>query len=385
MRAAARAVLSAPRWLVPTVGHGLTLAGAVVLFACAVASFTSLSCQPPRRFVYPRRPAPPVQWSAKPAATVRVSLAEEAESLVVSTSSDAEWYAVGGDADFPLALPGLEGHGPWVLTSMGGMLAVGDQPTGWRRLLLWPAGNRPTFGLGDERYRGGLLIEAGGGAGLRAVELVSMEDYLRSVVGSEMPSKWPPDALKAQAVAARTYAAYRLHPAGHARPYLTRVDLAYKGVAGENHEADRAVEETAGVVMTYKGRLFPAYFHSTCGGATTSAAHVWAELPIEPLKGVTCTWCAPSPYYRWTVSIPAADVAAALADLGVQGVSSIRVEGVDGAGYAQDVLINGTLRLSAASFRLTVGPNLLRSTAFSVRRDRYAFQFSGRGLSLIHI
>jgi stage II sporulation protein D len=72
-------------------------------------------------------------------------------------------------------------------------------------------------------------------------------------------------------------------------------------------------------------------------------------------------------------------VAAALANWGITSVTSIQIEGVDGAGYAEDVLINGTVRMRAYSFRSALGPNLLRSTAFGVEAQGDAFKFSGRG------
>jgi stage II sporulation protein D len=163
-------------------------------------------------------------------------------------------------------------------------------------------------------------------------------------------------------------------------------------VEGENLWADQATAATAGMVMTWnapgrptstgEGRLFPSYFHSTCGGATTSAQRVWNERPIAPLCGVDCPWCKASPYWRWTARVSAADIAEALARANVQDVAS--VTGVqpldsDASHYARHVLVNGALKLDANTFRLAVGGRLLRSAAFEVKPQDGAFEFAGRG------
>ena len=355
-------------------GHWLSIVGASILLGCASLSLLMSSCrQIGRRLTHV--PGPSIASPQGATATVRVRLASGPEPLRISSLSAARWLA-GEDARELLS-----GKGPWsIARAPGGNLTVGGRELPVRSAALQPQGG--LFRLGERTYRGSLVVTAETGGGLTAVEVVPIEDYLRSVVACEMSAHWALDALKAQAVAARTYAVFRLHPKGHARPYLTHVDLAYGGVHAETHAADRAVRETAGIVMNYKGRLFPAYFHSTCGGMTTSAAHVWDEAPTAPLAGVPCGWCTRSQYFRWTASFTAAEIAAALVKQKVEGaetVEQLTVEGVDAAGYARSVIVNGKTEVNANGFRLAVGSDKLRSCAFEIHKRGDVFEFKGGG------
>ena len=147
------------------------------------------------------------------------------------------------------------------------------------------------------RYRGQLEI-AVSAKKLSAINVVGLEDYLAGVVPREMPAAWPAEALKAQAVAARSYAlAHRL--AG--KTYDLYADVrsqVYGGLAGEDPRANAAIKATAGQVLLFQGRLVDALFHSTSGGRTASAAEVFGtEVPY--LAAVADPHSALSPVDRW--------------------------------------------------------------------------------------
>ena len=133
---------------------------------------------------------------------------------------------------------------------------------------------------------------------LRAIAHMPMEAYLEVVVPSEMPADWPPEALKAQAVAARTYALFQMEsrPAAefHLRASAAR-DMAWDPVrVGLSPRARAASRETAGIVLMEGNRLFPAYFHAECGGYTLDArlALPHETLYYAALTGVRCQRCA---------------------------------------------------------------------------------------------
>lgn len=145
--------------------------------------------------------------------------------------------------------------------------------------------------VGGKSVRGELLLRAGG-AGVAVINVVSLETYLRGVVPAEMgPRAFPAlEALKAQAVAARTYAVAHLGEYADAGYDICDSQLCqvYGGVDMEQPLSDRAVAETAGEIAVYRGKPIDAMYHSTCGGHTEDAAAVFPERAAPYLKGVPC-------------------------------------------------------------------------------------------------
>ena len=132
-----------------------------------------------------------------------------------------------------------------------------------------------------------------------------LEVYLAGVVPKEMPPSWPLEALKAQAVSARTYALKNL--GRHRSDDLCDLPhcQAFGGELAETESSYKAVLDTKGEVITYSGDLIMAVYHSTCGGATTSAYSVWG-VDIPYLRGVSDidpetgeAYCESSPMYHW--------------------------------------------------------------------------------------
>ena len=145
-------------------------------------------------------------------------------------------------------------------------------------------------------YRGAIQVDTPDGK-LRAINLVGLEQYLYGVVPSEMPFTWHPEALKAQAVAARSYAlatrragAFDLYPDTRSQVYL--------GLDHEKPSTNAAVDATAGKVVLYEGQVAKTYFFSTSGGRTASAEDVWGE-PIPYLVSVPDPYDNISPYHNW--------------------------------------------------------------------------------------
>ena len=122
-----------------------------------------------------------------------------------------------------------------------------------------------------------------------------LEPYLAGVIGAEMPDYWEPAALKAQAIAARTYCLYVKKHYGLTRSWdvsKTVSSQVYRGVKAESAQVWQAVNETAGQILVSgaNGELFPAYYCSSCGGHTENSQNVFGDS-FEPLGGVPCPYC----------------------------------------------------------------------------------------------
>ena len=153
--------------------------------------------------------------------------------------------------------------------------------------------------LDGRPYRGQFEVSVGNGA-LRAVNSVPLEAYLFGVVPSEMPHDWLPEALKAQAVAARSYALAVRRTGSWFDLYPDTRSQVYRGIAGEWPSSTAAVQETAGEVVTYAGRVVKTYFFSSSGGRTASAPEVWPSSPPFPyLISVDDPYDTISPHHRW--------------------------------------------------------------------------------------
>ncbi len=153
-------------------------------------------------------------------------------------------------------------------------------------------------GVSSGRYRGALEFAATA-LGFQAVNALSLEDYVRGVVGAESPSSWPADALRAQAVAARTYA---LTTGGGPNfdQYADTRSQVYRGVAAEVASTEAAVAATRGQVVTYAGKPVVTYFFSTSGGRTEDNENSFIGSPARPwLRSVADPFDDSSPRHRW--------------------------------------------------------------------------------------
>jgi stage II sporulation protein D len=154
-------------------------------------------------------------------------------------------------------------------------------------------------GVRNGLYRGALVISASG-SGLIAVNALDLEDYVRGVVSAESPSAWPVEALKAQAVAARTYALTTHAGGGAFDQYADTRSQVYRGVAAETPSTDAAVTATAGQVVTFGGQPVTTYFFSTSGGETEDVQNVFVGSDPKPwLKAVEDPFDGVSPKHRW--------------------------------------------------------------------------------------
>lgn len=230
--------------------------------------------------------------------------------------------------------------------------------------------------IGNSWYRGRTrLIRQG--KGIIAVNQVKLEDYLYSVVGAEAIPSWPQEALKAQAVAARTYALYKVSK-GSNRLYdldSTTTSQVYKGLNSEYISTHDAVNGTTGQVMIYNGKIIMAVFHSSSGGHTENVEDVWSS-PLPYLRGVV-DYDQAAPVFQWTKAFSAYDITRMIG--GVGNIRAMIPERTTRLGRVVSMKIvgdRGSKSLSGVQLRQALD---LRSTLFVVSANNGNFQVEGRG------
>ena len=232
------------------------------------------------------------------------------------------------------------------------------------------------FGLEQRRYRGRLELRPQGGA-LQGINHVALESYLPSVVGSEMPASWPQAALRAQAVAARTYALRQRRPGAPFDVSATVSSQVYKGVGAETASTREAVAATRGQVLTYAGQLANTVFHSSAGGRTENSGELWSQqLPY--LVSVP-DFDQQSPVAQWQQRLEPEQLLKAFAETG--GVDRIEVLATTSSGRVRQARVQGprgSLVLTGAQLRSRLG---LRST--QVRFEPLAAEIASAALPVL--
>jgi stage II sporulation protein D len=171
-------------------------------------------------------------------------------------------------------------------------------------------------GLGT--YRGSLQFRPDGSGGVETVNAIGLDDYVRGVVASEMPSSWAAQALDAQAIAARTYAITTSVGATGYNLYDDTRSQVYGGVDAETPATNAAVAATRGQIVTYHGAPAVTYFFASSGGYTESIQNVWPGATPEPwLRGVADPYdgAGNDPYHRWSEEMSLAAAARKLGRL----------------------------------------------------------------------
>ena len=216
-------------------------------------------------------------------------------------------------------------------------------------------------GLANGAYRGRLVLTRDGGAVL-VVNGVGLERYLYGVVPSEMPASWPAEALKAQAVVARSYALKSRRPTA---PYDVFADVrsqVYRGVPAETAASNAAVNGTRAHVVTAGGEIAQTFFFSTSGGRTATNEEAFGGAPISYLRSVDDPYDDLSPYHTWAERFTAASAAKKLRSITNGGLKGLEVATKTSSGRAATMIVHGSrgdTTASAAQVRTLLG---LRST-----------------------
>ena len=266
-------------------------------------------------------------------------------------------------------------------TLSGGTVEIDGvrSPTGFRL-----QSERPLRFNGRE-YPAALEVVRNGDA-LALVNELPLEEYVVGVLRAEAGEKWPLEALRAQAIVARTYAAYHRTIAG-TKPYHILASTAHQQYAGRVAATSPiwgAVRETSGQVLLWEGEVFPAFYHTESGGFTEDPRTVFAARNMPGLKPVRCEFSAGSPHFYWTLDVKLSDLGDILKrnDVAVGTVTAVEVTERTPSLRAAVVTVHGTrgsARLRGNDFRRMLGYDTFKSTLFAVAVDSHAARFSGRG------
>jgi stage II sporulation protein D len=223
------------------------------------------------------------------------------------------------------------------------------------------------------------------GKGFSVINRVDLEEYVKGVVPAEVSSTWHPEMLKAQAVAARTYALYQ-QMLSATREYdvaATVQDQVYRGKQGIDAGILRAVEETRGLVITYQDAPIYAAFSSTAAGLTEDAMNVWSK-DYPYLKGVECPFDLMSPYYQWKSSFKIDTLEQSLRQQGftVGSIATMTPLSFSRGGRVATLRIlhsGGELVLRGEELRKAVGYTIIPSTQFAIESIGRDVVLSGFG------
>ncbi|MFN8510766.1 MAG: SpoIID/LytB domain-containing protein [Deinococcaceae bacterium] len=228
----------------------------------------------------------------------------------------------------------------WPLSvAPSGNVAVNGTDTLSGKIFIPDGGANASMSIGNQSYRGGMLI-LGSGKGLRLVNVVDIEDYLRSVVPAEMFSNWPLAALKAQAIVARTYAVLKINPTADYDLCATQECQVYPGMSKERPTTDQAVLETRGLVVVWDGKPARTYFSSDNGGWVASALEVWG-------MNVPYLFAQPDPFSkgpksRWQLTLDGATLSRIVARYARVGqVDTLTIGRTSDSGRPLEIAVSG--------------------------------------------
>lgn len=319
--------------------------------------------------------------SAVESITIRVGIA--VEQRAVRVACDGPVAAGDAETGVVVALPGQA----WTIVPTSAGLDAGGVDLGPRTRLTPRTGFLRVEG---RAYRGTIELQRTPQGRVTAINEVDLEAYLYGVIKPEIDPQWPAEAVKAQAVAARTLAVERLsasraHPgaAGYDLPATTDAQV-YLGVAAEDPAAAAAVDATRGRVVTYRGLPIFAAYHSNSGGHTEDSENVWGTV-YPYLRGVPDPYALGAPSAWWSARLPVSEVAARLRRGGVEvpALSGVLPGRMTPWGRAITVRLLGgdgeTREINANRFRLLVGSEVVRSTMFTISRQGEDLEVAGRG------
>ncbi len=219
--------------------------------------------------------------------------------------------------------------------------------------------------------------------GFDIINKIKLEHYLAGVLGSEMPITWPDEALKAQAVASRTYALFQMKIHEN-RDFHLENSTASQVFGGRNTNirANRIIAETAGLIMVFNWKLFPAYFHSSSGGYCADASIVFKNY-LPALHGRPDPDSPPKP---WHAIVTNSDIIRAIKKTRPKSklgrIKSLEIISRTPSGRVQEIAIVhtlGTEQYSGNAFRLAIGANKIKSSLYSITQTNQGYSFTGKG------
>jgi len=321
---------------------------------------------------------PGTSWSTMTGLVRVLITADTTSDVVVSPARGLKVRDLGSRTTYEL--PGIKGVKQWRLNVKDGKTVVGYLTSRWHR---YKPGGKPTLEgdgeffasrpltlwtpSGSHQYRGRLRSARPSARSTTrdTVNVLSMDSYVMGVVPYEMPASWDPEAVKAQSIAARTYATWSRgqNSRGHYQICDTTSCQVYGGVGGEDSRSNQAVRDTRRQILTYHGKPAFTQFSSSSGGWTSAGGVPYLAAKADPYDG----WNG-NPVHSWSMTVDAGRFERSYPSLGT--LRRILVVNRDGngdwEGRVNSVVLDGTrkdVKISGDDFRWAFG---LRSNWFTI-------------------
>ena len=223
------------------------------------------------------------------------------------------------------------------------------------------------------------------------INTLDLEKYLAGLINKEMLPSWPIEALKAQAVAARSYAVYQMRHRAQEEYDLesSTQDQVYEGASSETPKSNQAVESTRGIVLAWKQEEIKAFYHSNCGGRTESPKDVWG-VEYGYISSVTCPFHQKGDRKTWQAKINFKDLehrlrkVVGLLPKDFLGIANVFAGEKNLNNRVGAILVadnsGRSVKIPANAFRNAMGTTKVKSTAFSLQQNHdHSIQLSGEG------
>lgn len=315
---------------------------------------------------------------------IRIAIAKNIDCVVIKMSGR---YQISD----PLTRKILEedlGFGPTEVTRGVEGLRLGERELSQQRIRFYAHRDvSVSVDNKERRYRGFIDVLLAKNGKLLIINQLEVEDYIKGVLYHEVSNRWPMEALKVQAVAARSYAITQIQ-ASAKRDFDVTNDIysqVYGGRDSERYRTNMAVDATQGEILTVGNKVLPTYFHAACGGHTEDSAELWPKQTWAALRGVACIYCRESPHYFWKRNIRLKDIQDKLnaKDYAIGLIEDIAVTKRNSSDRIVALIITDRLgkqlTISGKDFREIVGPNLIRSNNYFIVMQGYYSDFIGKG------
>ncbi|MBF0522675.1 MAG: SpoIID/LytB domain-containing protein [Candidatus Omnitrophica bacterium] len=236
------------------------------------------------------------------------------------------------------------------------------------------------------KYRGDVDIFKEPDGHFLVVNLIELERYIKGVLYHEITDRWPMEAMKAQAVAVRSYTLYQMSK-NKLQQYDVTSDIysqMYGGKDAERYRTSIAVNRTRGEVIVYNNKILPAYYHANSGGYTEDVSELW-EHNLPPLKGVVSKYSLGMPSSQWKKNFRLRDIQEKLNTKGYKTgvIKDICILERNRSGRIRSLEITSRdgrkKKIAGKDFRETLGPNDLKSNNYEIMMKGYYVDFIGKG------
>jgi stage II sporulation protein D len=266
----------------------------------------------------------------------------------------------------------------------GGILLAGRYLAA-NNIFIKPNGPEEAIEINGKRFKGGLQVIKRDGVTLSLINHLRLEDYVKGIAVRETSLYWPVETLKAEAVVFRTFALYRAEQFKN-KEWDVSDDVfsqVYGGVEAERYRITEAVDKTKGEVLQFEGKILPAFYHSTCGGATEDAGVLW-DIDLAPLKGVACGFCKDSPHFSWKTTVSKEKIRQLWEKNGqkIKKINEVVVASRDKSGRVNNLDIvtdQKDIEIAAKDFRNMIGVDIIKSTNFKIITSSSDLTFEGFG------